>query len=152
MSWFDVHSTVILPGNPLFSLHVRALAHMRLSEVLQLQNNRIKAEAYGATDGTSKLQLEFDAAVANLRPQAIWAPQPNPTSDRAELALQLETAEKVVLSLTDLAGKVVYQTSVNLPAGNHLLEIPAIALENPGFYSWRVIAGVQTASGKLVRL
>jgi hypothetical protein len=152
MSWFDVHSTVILPGNPLFTLHVRALARMRLSEVLQLQTDRIKAEAYGAAEGTSKLQLEFDPAAANLRPQAIWAPQPNPTSNRAELALQLETAEKVVLSLTDLAGKLVYQTSVNLPAGNHWLEIPATALENSGVYSWRVIAGVQTASGKLVRL
>jgi hypothetical protein len=152
MSWFEVQPVVIAPGNPLFTLRVRAKSPLLLSDVLKIQTARIAAEAYPVAAEPNNLSLFFDPAAAKIQPQAIWAPQPNPTQNGAEITLELQSAENVLLTLMDMAGREVYQSQTSLAAGTHLLDLPAEALSKSGVYSWRVVAGTTTASGKLVRL
>lgn len=152
MSWFDVAPSILMPDYPLFTLQVRTQERIRLSEVLKVKTDRIAAEAYQANGGSSKLELSFDREPTEPHAQTIWSPKPNPTGGAADIAIDLKATEQVSLTLMDMAGHVVYQFSDLFEPGPHLLSLPALVLSNPGVYSWRVVAGVATATGKLVRL
>jgi hypothetical protein len=81
----------------------------------------------------------------------IGAPQPNPTLGPTQLPLRLATPENVFLQLFDAAGRLCYQQTLNLPAGNALFDIPESAMPQKGIYLWRAQAGATIKSGRLSR-
>jgi len=81
----------------------------------------------------------------------IGTPAPNPTQEGALLPIQLISAETVVLEVMDFSGRLLFYIETVLPEGAALLEIPAIALPNPGVYVWRVRAGEMVKAGKMLR-
>jgi hypothetical protein len=81
----------------------------------------------------------------------IGTPQPNPTSDKTLIPLQLLGAENVLLELFDFTGRLVFRQDMNLPEGPAMLEIPAAAMAQAGGYVWRIRAGEVEKSGKVIR-
>lgn len=150
--WFNTAPQVIQPETPLFTLHLKALAPVRLSDALSLAKSPISAEAYTGAETTRKLNLEFTERIGKAGETAIFAPQPNPTAAGATIPLRLAKAETVTLELSDLSGKRVWFNQTTLGEGSHLLEIPAPALRQKGVYVWRLQAGELSANGKLIRL
>jgi hypothetical protein len=98
--------------------------------------------------------LIFLDAVTDLStPSAsILPPVPNPTSAEARIPVQLTKAGQVRLEITDLSGKLIWQRSLELGAGSHMLEVAPQALPQTGVYVWRVQTGNTTALGKLIRI
>jgi len=81
----------------------------------------------------------------------IGTPQPNPTVEGAMLPIQLVAAEHVLLEVSDISGRLLFQQEIRLPAGPAMLEIPASAMAQAGVYIWRVRAGEVTQAGKILR-
>ncbi len=78
-------------------------------------------------------------------------PTPNPTSDGAVFRVFLAQPETLRLEVCDLAGRVLYRSEAAQTAGDVVLELPAEAMPQAGMYVWRVAAGEQVASGKILR-
>jgi hypothetical protein len=151
-SWTHAVAQKITPDQPLFTLRVRALESVRLSEALQLDENQLTAEAYDE-QAVLPLKLSFRAETGlSSEFTPVVRVQPNPTQDAARMQLQLVHAGNVRLELYNATGKMCYRQNATLDAGVSSLEIPAETMPHPGMYTWRVIAQGNVSSGKLLRL
>jgi hypothetical protein len=128
---------------------------------LDLENNVIVG---GWSTGTNSPDVDFttikyepagSAAVPPLAAAAnhpLWiAASPNPFDGASELRFRLAAPASVDLSLWDLSGRKV-RTLIHAAreAGDQSAVLSASGLA-PGIYFYRLSAGTQTASGKLVR-
>lgn len=153
--WFNATPVAVLLDQALVTLRIRALAPVALRDAVTLLNDRYESEAYDANFQTRSLQLVFPektSGTSDLSAAAIFAPQPNPTAEGFGVPLLLNEANSVRVEVSDLTGKMLYQSELPFPAGTHLLDVPATALPQSGVYLWRVQVGNAAKSGKVVRL
>ncbi|MBK6929377.1 MAG: hypothetical protein IPH12_00370 [Saprospirales bacterium] len=150
VTWFDAQPHRIGPGAPVFSLRLRALAPVLLRETLRLAPGRLPAQAYTAQKETRGLELQFtrpEEAAAH-----IGAPQPNPTAAGATLAVRLAEPAPVQAEVWDAGGRCLWRRESRPDAGVQQIELPAQAFPASGVYWWRVTAGADSRSGRLVVL
>jgi hypothetical protein len=76
---------------------------------------------------------------------------PNPFADRTELALNLQQYAYVHLEVFDLTGRRTYEWEGHLPGGKSRLEIPGTALPESGMGVYRLTAGGESVTGRMVR-
>ncbi|HRI58274.1 MAG TPA: cohesin domain-containing protein, partial [Saprospiraceae bacterium] len=136
--WFNTAPQSVSPEENLFSLRLKARAPLRLSETIFLANEKFESESYTAEEATQKLQLQFIERSEAAGATTLFAPEPNPTAGSAAIPVRLVQVETVMLELNDLSGKRLWFNQITLNSGTHLLEIPAVALSQPGMYVWRI--------------
>ncbi len=153
--WFDAQPAAVLPDQSLVSVRVRALAPVVLRNATTLVNDRYDAEAYNAVLERRSLQLVFSektSSTSDLSATQVFAPQPNPTAGGFSIPVHLSDAADIQVRVSDLTGKVLYQSELPCSAGSHLLAVPAAVLPQVGVYTWRLQVGNEVKSGKVVRL
>ncbi|MCY7326976.1 MAG: T9SS type A sorting domain-containing protein, partial [Saprospiraceae bacterium] len=112
----------------------------------------IAAAAVSVTNEVRPLQLVFASSFASAGATTIFAPQPNPLGNSAlQFPLRLQQDETVRLQLTDLTGRILFQSEQMLVAGSHFLVIPATTFPQNGIYIWHIEAGNRVVSGKVVK-
>ena len=84
------------------------------------------------------------AAAANVRVL------PNPTQGDAYVMVKSTTATEAKVSVTDIAGRVVFTTESAVHGGTTQIIIPASAISAKGMYLVHVLTGNETATQKLV--
>ncbi len=85
--------------------------------------------------------------VSDEAPESLSVPLavfPNPFSEVTQATFGLETAAKVRIKVTDVAGRVVHQIKDSFPAGRHSIEIAHTQLNGPGAYFLSLQVGEQT--------
>jgi hypothetical protein len=144
---------ILLPANmECLNIRVRVKEAGILSESVQLAQDFQQTGSRAGEPQRLALQFGGLASDNNHKEHLIYAPQPNPTQEGAIIPVQLATQEKVVWQLTDLTGKVLFTREQSFEPGRQLLTIPAMAIAQAGVYVWRVVAGEQTSSGKLMKI
>jgi len=156
VSWFDVQPRVLLPGENLLTLRVKALKNIQLSDALAIRETQpahsLASEIYTAEGETQQLQWTFRNAEKEDRAAQVFDPQPNPTSAGVRIPVRLETAETIRVSIGTLEGKQLYSNELYLSQGAQLLEVPASAFPESGVYTWQVQVGGKVYRGKVVRM
>ncbi|MFN0176021.1 MAG: T9SS type A sorting domain-containing protein [Saprospiraceae bacterium] len=155
LSWSDTAPNAVLPEDALLFLRVKARSTTQLSAVLRMVTDPwIRPEAYDKEGINHPVKLVFSQkAISEVKRELqVFSPLPNPTTGSAQLPLRLMVPETVLLEISDLAGKMIWQMATPLEPGNHIIEIPAFVLSQSGVYVWRVSVGNTTQSGKLIRL
>jgi hypothetical protein len=151
--WFDPAGKYFARGDILFRVKIRALQAGRLSEMLRLSSARIRPEAYVLhDDGTEQrqgLMLGFGAQKTDAA--AFFPPQPNPFGTETRLGILLRTAGHIDLDVYDVSGKKILGRRLEAATGYHTLPIQASELPGAGMYFYRVMAGGEVFSGKLLR-
>ncbi len=133
----------------LFSLEVRALRDgVALSEVLVAGSSVTAAEAYGL-DGDRSVALRFSGADAAAG-YALEQNRPNPFAGTTRIAFTLAEAGQAALTVTDIAGRVVWRTTGKFAQGRTEVEIAASELPAAGVLSYTLTAGEFTATRKMV--
>ncbi len=145
VSWADARAQ----ARATLVLRLRALAPVRLSEALAFADQSIRAEAYSSDNAIHPLHLQFakEAAIESLH---IGEPWPNPSATGFTFDLQSNDNEHLNIQISDLSGRVVYQTGRDVPQGASTMTVPASALPQAGVYGWRVQLGSHFKGGKLV--
>jgi len=156
LAWFDVEPQYWLPEEEILTLRIKALAPVRLREALGLRPKDAKSglasAVVNAASEIQPLQLAFTTPIASNKAANIFAPQPNPLGNSAlQFPLRLQQDETVRLQLTDLTGRILFQSEQMLVAGSHFLVIPATTFPQNGIYIWRIEAGNRVVSGKVVK-
>lgn len=150
-SWSVPVAQTIASNTPLFTMRLRAKQSLRLSEVLQLDDNQLLPEAY---DNVSPLPLTLafrSEKLTNGEAFAVLGVQPNPTTASVVLNISMEQAAEVQLELYDALGRLCYQNNQSLELGQSMLDIPANAMLVAGMYTWRVVSNGVEKNGKLIR-
>jgi hypothetical protein len=75
---------------------------------------------------------------------------PNPTQGDAYVILNNKTATGVNIVVTDITGKVVYNTNQQLSGTEARIQIPHSAITSKGVYLVQTITGNSTNTNKLV--
>ncbi len=81
----------------------------------------------------------------------IEQPRPNPTTAGVSITLSLQKPMELVVDILDVTGRLIYRTNTNLGAGEQQVEIPASAFPQAGLYLWRLLAGSEISTGKIIR-
>lgn len=144
--WSSVSDRRFAVGENFLRLRLRALAPMRLSNALRLDQSRIQSFALNGLNESQLLNL----AAKNADPSAL-APYvaPNPVAEGNDAIVRYQTAapETVQLNLFDAAGRLCFRQVLQLESGAHQLRIPAAAMPQSGVYFWQMNA----YSGTLLR-
>ncbi len=156
LAWFDHRPQLWLSDENVLTLRVRALAHVQLSEVLGLRPKNtatgMAAVAINVANEVRPLQLAFATSNVSGYLTQVFAPQPNPTHSEVQIPLRLAQEGMVMLQITDLAGRLLFQNQQIMAVGDHILTMPITAFPQNGVYIWRLQAGATVASGKVVKM
>jgi len=96
-------------------------------------------------DGT-ELAVVLDSKGRGTEKLQVFQNEPNPFHLTTRIPFVLPVAQEVVLTITDVNGRVVYQQSRSLPAGEQtwLLDSEAIHLQGVYYYQIQTPAGSST--------
>jgi hypothetical protein len=75
---------------------------------------------------------------------------PNPTRTNTTVVISNNINNNAIVTVTDMTGKVVYQTQKVLTSNLDRIEIPETAIAVKGFYMVQVVAGTEAKTEKLV--
>lgn len=75
---------------------------------------------------------------------------PNPTNGSSQIIIRSESREMAKVIITDITGKVVYNTQQQLNGGITSIEIPASVIKVKGMYMVQIFAGYERYTEKLV--
>lgn len=137
-------------STPLVTLEILAKANTRLSEVLLLNDNRLRAEGYTAASQLTGLSIRFTGAVTEALTSALLQNQPNPVSSETVIGFQLTTATQANLTIRDISGRLVFEQVIDATAGNNHLRITRDVLGAAGVLTYTLTAGEFTATRKMV--
>ncbi|MBL7806748.1 MAG: T9SS type A sorting domain-containing protein [Saprospiraceae bacterium] len=150
--WAQDASAKLAAGVELLTIRVKVKAAAVLSESVYLVKDFQQMGSRAGEPQSIALQFMEQNTGNAAKEHLIRPPHPNPTQEGAHIPVQLANPESVVWQLADLSGKVIWAQEQTFAAGSQLLSIPAQALSQAGVYVWRVSAGAQTSSGKLVKI
>lgn len=116
------------------------------SEFLQM-GTTIYFRAADSANGTELFMLsDSTLGVKNIAFQADVKVYPNPTTGNATLAVTLDNTQMLNVSITDLSGRIVYNSGVaNYTSGKNEIHLPVRDMAN-GIY----IYAIRTENGELV--
>lgn len=146
--WFNTDPQLLSREKTLCTLRLRALTPVDLRTALQLATGRLRAEAFTGASEARNLQLQFSPATTTAI--RIGQPQPNPATTGAQLQLELPEPMPVQLDLWDAQGRLVWSQNLQGQAGFQTLDFPEAAFKVAGVYLWRLAAGTEVRSGRLV--
>lgn len=130
----------------IFTLKFKVKATANLSEVLTIDSEFMKVEAYAASE--SRLANLWDVALMienneKESPFKLYQNKPNPFSQNALIGFELNQAEKVDFRILDITGKMVHHIKIDAHRGYNELIINQKEVEGKGVYYYQL----ETAKG-----
>jgi hypothetical protein len=144
-SWMLLDASVILPANPWQAPLPREIV------VDNYDGGRLELQFWAIKTGNVNGFFPEKRVVAPPPGVFVGAPQPNPTAEGVQFAVQLEEAVTLHLDVFDALGQNIYTAWQPAQAGAQQLDLPAGVFPAAGVYFWRMVAGDEKASGKIVR-
>ena len=132
----------------LFTLVLRAKEHTTLSRVLEIREDGMRSEAYDESRRRRPIVLDLEAQ--RTPGLELYQNVPNPFVDRTWIRFHLPQAGHVVLRISDINGRTVYQTAGDFPAGDQQFEVAGDAIPSGVFY-YTVQTDRERQTRKMVR-
>lgn len=150
VSWDKTENT-LYNTNTLFNITFKAKKNTTISNVIQLNNEMLKSEAYkGANDDIYDLELNFGSQEVAFE---LYQNQPNPFSEVTNISFNLPSAGAATLTLFDLDGKVLKTLKGNYAQGVNTIEIRRDEMNaNKGVIIYQLETAEFTATRKMILL
>ena len=136
-------------GEELFTLTFRALENASISEVLSINSEITRAEAYDA--GSSRLDVEL-SFVNDAADYALYQNVPNPFNNRTTIGFNMAEAGQATITVLDITGKVVYSTTLNADKGRNDVTVDRGQLNSNGIMYYQLEAGDFVATKKMIMI
>ena len=151
-SWFRTDVSQITSDEPLFYLSFRALRNGRLSQWLNLDGSKTRAEAYNMFVEPVGLGLQFGAepVVVETLSFALYQNQPNPFKQATVIPFQLAADSWARLSVFDATGKLLLVKEGNFAAGYNEWNLKRNELPSSGVLSYRLETEGATATRRMI--
>ncbi|HKK88341.1 MAG TPA: T9SS type A sorting domain-containing protein, partial [Saprospiraceae bacterium] len=133
----------------LFTLTFRALENASISEVLSINSEITRAEAYDA--GSSRLDVEL-SFVNDAADYALYQNVPNPFTNRTTIGFNMAEAGQATITVLDITGKVVFTTTQSADQGRNTVTVDRGQLNSSGIMYYQLEAGDFVATKKMIMI
>lgn len=144
-SWMLLDASAILPANPWQVPLPREIV------VRDYDGGRLELLFWAIKTGNVNGFFPEKRVTAPPAGVFVSVPQPNPTAGGVQFAVQLAEAATLHIDVFDALGRNVYSARQPAQAGAQQVELPTEVFPAAGVYFWRMVAGSEKASGKIVR-
>jgi subtilisin-like proprotein convertase family protein len=153
-NWFGFEPADLADGETVFTLTFTAEENGKLSDVLDINSEFIKAMAVKADGDIMGVDLEFDAVTATSENSsdgfALYQNRPNPFSHRTAIGFNLPESTSATLTILDPAGRVLKLIEGDFTAGYHQVIIDRDDLPAKGILFYRLETPKHQAVRKMV--
>ncbi len=150
-SWNDATGSdqgiTVAKNEVLFSIKVRAIKDLLLSDHLAINSKYTRAEAY---DGHNILDIGLEVGYKSMNGYTLHQNTPNPFKTSTIISFELAKAEKISLKVTDVTGKIVRTFNAEGLKGYNQLTINRMDLVGSGVFYYTLETDNFTASKKLI--
>ncbi len=147
-SWNDVSGMTFDSNQPLFSLRVRALKSVRLSEDLAINSMYTQSESYNGRE-TGEVRLVFDNQDDQAR-FSLYQNVPNPFQTHTLISFDLPREETITLRITDLTGKTIHSRKMNGLKGFNQIRLEKETIGGSGVYYYSIETAVERETRKMI--
>ncbi len=139
-------------NNTLLHLSFRAKRSGQLSDLLFINSNITKVEAYSAEDEFLDVDLNFESEVVVEDQFKLYQNQPNPFKNSTEINFYLPASSNVHLKIFDLSGRVLTSVQRNFEEGLQTLTIDEIDCDATGVFYYQLETEFGMLTRKMVRI
>ena len=152
--WFDVTKAVTAnTEDVIFYLEFEALQNGRLSDLITINSDVVDALA-SVYDQSWSVELGFSGTTSTNAPDAfafqLFQNQPNPFRNQTVIRFTLPSSSSAVLSITDVAGKVVKVIDGDFNKGVNEVTIDNGDLGADGVYYYQLQSNDHIATRKMI--
>jgi Cohesin domain/Secretion system C-terminal sorting domain/Dockerin type I domain len=147
-SWNDDTSVAFSAGQTLFNLTFVAKSNGTTDEILNINSDVTKAEAYDSNAQTMNVSWNVTERTEN-RDFVLHQNVPNPFKEVTMVGFELPNAMVATLTVFDITGKVVKTTNINGNKGYNMIELNKAEL-SAGVMYYTLKAGEFTSTKKMV--
>ena len=150
VTWYSTDA--ITTDDQLFTITITAKKAGYVSEFLSVTNTITPALAYNESLEEMDLTLNFDGNTSNINEAGFTLLQntPNPFADRTVIGFNLPTSGDVILTVSDITGKIVTQISAMYPQGYNEMSLDKKEFSTAGLYYYELKSGIHAATRKLI--
>jgi len=152
MSWNNAsgQATTVADGEVLFTVTFDAGTNTKASNAIRVNSEITRAEAYGADLEDKGLTIEFRNGADAVEVFELYQNTPNPFNATTVVSYTLPRAMKAVISVYDVAGKVVLVKEVSGNKGYNEIELSKAQLNGAGVLYYQLDAADFTATKRMV--
>jgi len=149
ISYHALHSVTTSQEEALFTIRMQAKSAMVLADNISISNQNIQGEVYhGPTLERTELRIRNQVQELVLSQN-----QPNPWIDHTLIHFELPTDDITNLSIMDLSGKIIYQTSKYLSAGSHTVVLKSSDIEfKEGIFVYQIESGDYKKLERMIKI
>jgi len=134
----------------LFTIEIMAMKDVKLSEVMSIDNEPTKAEAYDEAGNTMAVQFKFEDPLLE-RDFDLYQNTPNPFSEQTTIGFYLPGDSAIEFIVRDETGRILRTLEEERKAGYNTIQIEKAGLIN-GFMYYQIATKYGTKSKKMLRL
>lgn len=154
-SWNSGESVIIEKGSNLFTLKFVSYEPFTLSDILQLSERNLHAEAYDADQMEMGIQIDHLQANApvlqgNSKRLEVYQNRPNPFSDRTNIPFQLSQSGIVSLRVYDSTGKMIYSSKQTFESGYNQISLDGNKLNGTGLLYYQLETNGEVVTKKML--
>ncbi len=149
-NWYDFKPASLLAGKPVFYLRMEMIKSASISNVLEINDSLIENEAASEGQYNGVLKLQFRQPDPESERTRMLSLMPNPFKEATMLSFYLSEPSEVIISVTDLSGKTIWQTKGNYPKGQGQVTIQSQDLGAPGVYLYKMDAPGFTETKRMI--
>ena len=151
-SWHG-KSTSLDEEEVLFTINFRAKQAANLSEMVQINSEILRAEAYSQADQLMDAELRFANAngiTTEAKEFALYQNRPNPFRDETVIGFEIPTAGQATLTFTDISGKVLRVFQGDFARGYNEFRVNRHELQASGVIYYRLTSDDNAATRKMI--
>ena len=148
-SWSSAESVNLKNDEVLFTLTFDALSAVSLSEVMTVNGKVTEAEAYDATNDLLGVSLEFGQTI-DQSAFKLYQNRPNPFKEVTTIGFDLPEAQRAMITVYDVTGKVVKVVNGDYQKGYNEVSIRQSDLQFTGVLYYQLDSESFTATRKMI--
>lgn len=150
-SWNENNALTVSPDQVLFSLQFVVLENTNVGQVISLNDEITRTEAYDAQLNIKNIQFSTRSSKSNDHFLfELYQNAPNPFDKETTISFKLGEAADAQVTIYDLTGKIVYLNQIKASRGNNTLKIQKSDLPGAGIYYYQLDAADRTATKRMV--
>lgn len=148
VSWNTANGVTLSKDDCLFAIQVRALQNGNIQEWIEIDPERLRAEAYQA--GGNVLEVRLQANTANEEGLVLYQNRPNPFNRSTIIGFSVDRPVQGALVVYDLSGKEVFRHTGAWDTGYYEYTLGRDQLPGIGMYYYKLETDAITEVRKMV--
>ncbi len=147
VSWFNPTAIDIEDDAVLFTLIFESDANTTISDVISVNSDITKKEAYNSSLDKMNVELEFRNMDSDFE---LMQNRPNPFTNSTEITFNIPESSKYEFNIYDITGKLIYKTKGIAEKGLNSININKSEINTTGILYYTLSAGKYSATKKMV--